>query len=252
MTTMRDAKSAVRDYWQVQPCGTTLSDAPRGSQEFFSDVERKRYAAEPFIEGFADFGAWRGARVLEVGTGIGSDFMKFVRAGANATGVDLTPAAIALLRERLALEKLDARTLVADAERLPLLDQSVDLVYSWGVLHHTPDTRAAIREVHRVLRRSGEARVMLYARRSWVSFGLWIRYGLLRGQPWRSFEDVLSKHLESPGTKAFTPPELRELFSDFADVHISTFTTPYDRRVGGPLTRLVHAGFFTGIVARKQ
>jgi ubiquinone/menaquinone biosynthesis C-methylase UbiE len=249
---VRNAKSDVRDYWQLRPCGTTLSAAPRGSQSFFSEVERKRYKAEPFIAEFADFSAWRGTKVLEVGTGIGSDFMRFVRAGADATGVDLTPAAITLLRERLGLENLQARTIVADAERLPLPDQSFDLVYSWGVLHHTPDTRGAIREIHRVLRPAGEARVMLYSRRSWVSLGLWLRYALLHGQPWRSFEDVLSKHLESPGTKAFTAAELRELFSDFNEVRTSTFTTPYDRRVGGPLTRFVRAGFFAGIVARKR
>lgn len=249
---MKDGKSAVRDYWQSQPCGTTLSRMPVGSPEFFADIERKRYAAEPFIHEFADFPRWRGARVLEIGTGAGSDFLNFVRAGAHAFGVDLTSAAVALVRRRLALEGRRAHTMVADAERLPFADGSFDLVYSWGVLHHTPDTERAIAEVRRVLRPGGETRVMLYARHSWVSLGLWIRDALLRGRPWRTFADVLATGLESPGTKAYTGDELRDLFSGFDGVRVSTFVTPYDRRVGGPLTRVIAAGFFAGINATKK
>src|SRR5688500_18891570 len=98
---MRTTKASVRDYWQAQPCGTSLTDIPVGSAEFFADVEQKRYAAEPFIRGFASFSSWRGARVLEIGTGMGSDFLNFVRGGATAVGVDLTTAAISLVRRRL-------------------------------------------------------------------------------------------------------------------------------------------------------
>jgi len=248
--TVEREKSAVRDYWQARPCGTTLSGERAGSPEFFAEIEAKRYRAEPFIHEFADFASWRGKRVLEIGVGAGSDFLNFVRAGADATGIDLTAAAITLVRKRLALEGLDAHTLVADAEDLPFAEGSFDLVYSWGVLHHTPDTQRAIREVHRVLRRSGEARIMLYARRSWVALGLWVRNGLGRGRPWRTFSEVLADHLESPGTKAYTDGETARLFSGFADLEVRRFLTPYDRRVGGPLTRIVAAGFFVGIRAR--
>jgi ubiquinone/menaquinone biosynthesis C-methylase UbiE len=244
-------KSAVRDYWQAQPCGTTLTDIPAGSAEFFAEVERQRYAAEPFIHNFAAFSSWRSARVLEIGTGIGSDFLNFVRGGAAAVGVDLTPAAVSLVRRRLALEHLSASTLVADAESLPFADGSFDLVYSWGVLHHTPDTARAIGEVSRVIKSGGEARVMLYARHSWVAVGLWLRHALARGHPRRSLTDVLDRDLESPGTKAFTTAEIRKLFSAFSDVTIQNYVTPYDRRVAGPLATLIPAGFFVGIRASK-
>jgi len=249
--TVEREKSAVRDYWQARPCGTTLSGERAGSPEFFAEIEAKRYRAEPFIHEFAAFASWRGKRVLEIGVGAGSDFLNFVRSGADATGIDLTPAAITLVRNRLALEGLDGRTLIADAEHLPFAEGSFDLVYSWGVLHHTPNTPAAIGEVRRVLRRSGEARIMLYARRSWVALGLWLRNGLGRGRPWRTFSDVLARYLESPGTKAYIESEVRALFSPFEDVGLRTFVTPYDRRVGGPLTALIPAGFFIGIVASK-
>ena len=104
-------------------------------------------------------------------------------AGAEATGVDLTEAAVEAVRERLALEGLEAELRVADAESLPFGDGEFDLVYSWGVIHHTPDTERALAEVRRVLRPGGEARIMLYSRRSWVALGVWLRYGVLRGRP---------------------------------------------------------------------
>lgn len=244
----------MRRYWEAEPCGTSTADAPPGTAEFFAQVERARYELEPFIPGFADFGRWRGRRVLEVGVGLGTDFVQFVRAGADATGVDLTEAAVDAVRQRLALEGLDAELLVADAERLPFETDSFDLVYSWGVLHHTPDTRRALDEVERVLRPGGEARIMLYSRRSWVAAGAWARWALARGRPWRSFARVLAEHMESPGTKAYTQRELERLFDGFAEAEYVRFRTPYDRKVGGPLVALLpeRLGWFVGITARKR
>ena len=78
-----------------------------------------------------------------------------------ATGVDLTQRGVDLTRERLALEGLEAEVRVADAEALPFEDASFDIVYSWGVLHHSPNTQQAVNEVHRVLKPGGVARVMI-------------------------------------------------------------------------------------------
>lgn len=245
-------KERVRAYWQAEPCGTSTTAAEPGTREFYADVERRRYELEPFIPGFADFERWRDKRVLEVGIGLGTDFVRFVRAGADATGVDLTEAAVEAVRERLALEGLEADLQVADAESLPFADGEFDLVYSWGVLHHTPDTERALAEVRRVLRPGGEARVMLYSRRSWVALGVWLRYGVLRGRPFATPTELLARWMESPGTKAYTQRELDDLFAGFPDVRYERFVTPYDRRVGGPLaSRLPRQfGWFVGIVAR--
>src|SRR4051812_3009465 len=198
-----EEKELVRAHWEEEPCGTSTATASPGTREFFDEVERERYRLEPFIVDFADFTHWRGRRVLEIGVGLGTDFTRFVRAGAHATGIDLTDAAVDSVRDRLALEGLEAEELRrADAESLPFDGASFDLVYSWGVIHHTPDPTAALREVRRVLAPDGEARIMLYSRRSWFAFGAWVRYALLRGRPWLSIADVLASHLESPGTKA--------------------------------------------------
>lgn len=245
-------KERVRTYWEREPCGTSTTEAEPGTAEFYSSVERERYRLEPYIDEFAEFERWRARRVLEIGVGLGTDFVRFVRAGADAVGVDLTEAAVTAVRQRLALEGLEAEVLVADAERLPFPDGSFDLVYSYGVLHHTPNTERAVAEVRRVLRPTGEARIMLYARRSWFAFGAWVVWALGRGRPWRSISAVLAERLESPGTKAYTQAELERLFSGFSRVSFSRRVTPYDRRVAGPLARLTgpRLGWFFGISAR--
>ncbi len=245
-------KARVHDYWQRQPCGASTATAPAGTREFFEQLERERYRLEPYIDSFALFPAWRGKHVLEVGIGLGTDFVRFVRAGAAAVGVDLTEAAVEAVEKRLQLEGLRAEVLVADAERLPFADGAFDLVYSYGVLHHTPDTRRALDEARRVLAPGGEARIMLYSRRSWVALGAWLRWGLGRGRPWSSISEVLASHLESPGTKAYTRGELDALFEPFGDVRYVRNVTPYDRRVVGPLASLAgpRAGWFVGVIAK--
>lgn len=247
-----DLKERVREFWQANPCASSTSDAAIGSPRFFADVEAERYRLEPYVHDFADFPRWAGKRVLEVGMGLGTDFVQFVRAGADATGIDLTELSVEAVRTRLAQEQLSADVRVADAEALPFEDATFDLVYSYGVLHHTPDTARAVAEVRRVLRPDGEGRVMLYARHSWLALGAWVRWGLARGRPWRTISDVLSRYLESPGTKAYTDAELRELFSTFSSVEIERRVTPYDRRVAGPIAGLTgpRFGWFAGVRAR--
>ena len=250
---MSAIKAEVRAYWEADPCGAKLAHADVGTPEFFAEVERTRYELEPFIPSFAEFEQWRGRDVLEVGMGLGTDFVRFARAGAYAHGVDLTKAAVELVARRLDLEGLSADIRRADAEALPFEDESFDLVYSWGVLHHTPDTRASLDEIRRVLRPGGEARIMLYSRRSWVALGVWLRYGIGGGKPWRRWTDLLAEHMESPGTKAYTQAEFEALFSGFASVRFRRWVTPYDRRVAGPIANLTGArfGWFVGVIATR-
>lgn len=247
------AKDTVREFWDSQPCGSSHTTSEEGSKSYFDEVEQARYQLEPFIPQFAEFERWEGKRVLEVGVGLGSDFVRFARAGADLTGVDLTPTAVELVGRRLALEGLDADLHVADAENLPLEDASFDLVYSWGVLHHTPNTELAVSEVRRVTAPGGEARIMLYSRRSWVAMGVWLRYALAHGRPWRSFTSVIAQHMESDGTKAYTKSELERMFlPHFSNVEFAPFLTPYDRRVGGRLAEAIgpRLGWFMGINAK--
>ncbi len=245
-------KDRVRAYWEAEPCGAKTASAPFATAEFFAEIEAERDRLEPYIHEFAQFERWRDQDVLEVGVGLGTDLVRFARAGAHVAGIDLTTAAVDAVRTRAVLEGLEAVVRTADAGALPFRDGSFDLVYSYGVLHHTPDAQRAVEEIRRVLRPSGEARVMLYSRRSWLALGAWVRWAVLRGRPWRSISDVLAAHLESPGTRAYTQAELRELFACFAHVEYERRVTPYDRRVAGRLADLTgpRFGWFVGIVAR--
>src|SRR5437660_7359415 len=168
---MRNAESQlkerVRAFWQAHPCGVKFSDAEMGTREFFERVEAHRYSKEWHIPEAANFSSAKGLRVLEIGCGMGTDGAQFAKAGADYTGVDLTEAAIELSRKRFELFGLRGAFRVADAENLDFADGSFDLVYSHGVLHHTPDTARAVREIHRVLKPGGRAIVMLYHRGSY-------------------------------------------------------------------------------------
>jgi len=247
------AKEDVHAFWQASPCGAKHAQATEGTPEFFAEVERSRDALEPFIAQYARFAQTSGCRVLEIGTGLGTDFVKFVRAGARATGVDLTERSISLVESRLALEGLEADLRVADAETLPFDTGKFDVVYSWGVLHHTPHPPRAIAEAIRVLRPGGRLCVMLYARRSWVAFGLWARYALLTGRLRQDLTAVVAEHMESDGTRSYTASEVRELFGSLTALKVTHHGTPYDRRVAGPLAGATGRwlGWFLVIEATK-
>lgn len=229
-------KEAVRAFWQETPCGTRDLSETSGTRAFFDRLERERNRLEPFIHSFARFSEHRGARVLEVGVGAATDFVRFARAGARLSGVDLTERSIELARERLTLEGLQGELRQADAEALPFPDACFDFVYSWGVIHHTPAPERAVAEILRVLRPGGRLCVMVYHRHSLVALQAWLLYALLRGKPHLSLAEVISRHVESPGTLAFTLAEARRLFRDVEGLELTPVVTAYDLR----LTRRLH------------
>jgi SAM-dependent methyltransferase len=159
----------VKNYWDRRPCNIRHSLRPIGTREYFDEVEARKYFVEPHIPGFAQFERWAGKRVLEIGCGIGTDAVNFARAGALYTGVELSPASLDLARQRFAVYGLEGRFFNCDAEHLSeiLGPGSFDLVYSFGVIHHTPDQRAVMVQARKVIRPDGELRVMLYAKNSW-------------------------------------------------------------------------------------
>lgn len=220
-------KDAVRDFWNAASCGEQLYLAGTEAHAYAAQ-SRRRYELEPYIAEFAAFEQARGKRVLEIGVGLGADHQRFAEAGALLHGIDLTPRAIENTRRRLELNGLASALSVGDAENLDFPDRSFDIVYSWGVLHHSPDTPRAIREVLRVLRPGGTARIMIYHTWSMVGLMLWVRYGLMRLRPWTSMRTIYARHLESPGTKAYTVTEATELMRGFDGVRIRTVLTHGD------------------------
>jgi len=214
-------KRRVAAHWEAEPCGTR-GHGCGDRREFFRAIEDERYTLEPFIREFAGFGSASGLRLLEIGVGAGSDYVNWLRAGARAFGVDLTSAAVQLTHERCSLEGLMPRLSRTDCESLPFRDGTFDIAYSYGVIHHSPDTGKAVAEIHRVLKPGGVAKVMIYHAPSITGLLLWMVHCLLKLRPWRSPRWAIANFLESPGTKAYSTREARELFRSFSTVRIRT------------------------------
>lgn len=209
-------KKSVNSYWNKASCGTEFIAQQKFSKEYFHDIESFRYSIEPEIFSFAQFTRFHGKKVLEVGVGAGSDFLQWVRAGAQAHGIDLTQEAIDNVTARLALYNLKATELqVGDAEALPYADNSFDLVYSWGVIHHSPDTIKCLEEIIRVARPGGCIKVMIYNRHSLFAWYRYLLAGLLKGRPFCSLKKIIFYHQESLGTKAYTFKEVRKILAQY-------------------------------------
>jgi SAM-dependent methyltransferase len=248
-------KERVRAFWQENPCGTKFADAPPGSRKFYELVEDHRYTKEWHIPAAAGFAQSSNLDVLEIGCGLGTDGAQFAKAGANYTGIDLTEAAVSLAKRRFELFQLPGTFRIADAERLDFPNHSFDLVYSHGVLHHTPDTTAAVREIHRVLRPGGKAVVMLYHRDSYnyrINISMLRRAGVqllrwnagvklvhrLTGEAeenlreharqlqTRNSDEFLSRNTDgasNPLARVYSRAEARALFKDFKHVELRTY-----------------------------
>ena len=191
------SKSAARAVWGASPAGTAFAGgAAPGTREFFETVLAKRSAYEqPWLPEVVPFDEVRGRRVLELGCGAGFDAFEFCRRGADYTGVDLTPENILRTRRHLSFYGYEPPVEEGDAEALRFADASFDIVFSNGVLHHTPDMARSFREASRVLVPGGEFWVILYHKTSlyyWVTLGLVnhvLRLGFLR----RSFREGLAR-----------------------------------------------------------
>lgn len=210
-----DHKRQVHDYWNRQSCDTRIASSSKFSREYFEEIETFRYRDQPCIHAFAQFTRYHSKRIVEVGFGAGTDFIQWLRAGAVASGIDLTQEALDNLNHRIQIYGLPApeRVQTGDAENLPFESNQFDLGYSFGVLHHTPNTEKALVELVRVVRPGGEIKVMLYNLHSLCVYKAWIKHALLRGKPWKSLRSVVSNHIESAGTKAYTRGDLRRIFA---------------------------------------
>lgn len=221
----------VRKYWEKEPCGTgavVTQESTPNTLDWFERIEEYRYRVEPFIHSVAQFTRFHGKRVLEIGVGAGTDHLQWARAGAECYGVDLTDAAINTVTRRLELYGLKSNLQRVDAETLPFPDQHFDVVYSWGVIHHSQRPESIVAEVRRVLRPGGVFIGMIYGRYSPAVFKLWVKHALFRGRPWRSFGDVVWHHEESIGTKAYTMGETQNLLAGFSTIDLRRTITPYD------------------------
>jgi len=226
----RELKADVRDFWNADPCGSRYL----GDREDFNAHARSRYELEPYIGEFAGFKESAGKRVLEIGVGMGADYLEWLKAGAVASGVDLSESSLERARRRCELAGHQPDLRVSDAEELPFADSTFDIVYSYGVLHHSPNTVQCIAEAGRVLNPGGILRIMIYHDPSPTGLMLWARYGLASGQ---SVRQSVHDHLESPGTKTYSREEATDLLAGFEQIEMRQVFSPGDLLLNKPSAR---------------
>jgi len=213
-----DIKRRAVEQWSADPAGAlAVGEDELGTPESFRRIEVYRYTEQPWMHETFHFERYRGQRVLEIGVGAGTDHVQFARVGAELTGIDLTPRSVELTRRRLDQEGFEPRVKVMDAEQLEFSDSSFDLVYSFGVLHHTTSAARAFAEARRVLRPGGRFVGALYNKHSlFIARVLFERYvcGEYRTETWaeRLSRIEYSTTGARPHVRLFTRRELeREL-----------------------------------------
>ena len=177
----------VHDYWNSRPCNIRHSPSPIGTREYFDEVEARKYFVESHIPRFADFERWRGKKVLEIGCGIGTDTISFARHGAKVTAVDLTERSLEVARQRAKVFGLEDRIRFFQANAEQLSDtvpvEPYDLVYSFGVIHHTPHPGKVLDQIRKYVNPQSTVKIMVYNRWSWKV--LWILFVYGKGQFWK-------------------------------------------------------------------
>jgi len=209
----------VRDYWDRRPCNIRHSPRPVGTREYFDQVEQRKYFVELHIPRFAQFERWNHKRVLEIGCGIGTDTVNFARYGALVTAVDLSKKSLEIARQRVQVLGLSDRVQFycgsAESLRSWVPVEPYDLVYTFGVIHHTPRPERVLDEARHYLRVGGTIKVMVYHRHSWKVFWILLTYG--KGQYWRSTELVAQNSEAETGcpiTYTYTRKEAQNLLEE--------------------------------------
>ena len=186
----------IEAFWSKNPVGSNFIEYEQG-RKFYEDYDNFRYRTEGHILDELDKIDFRGKKVLEIGLGQGADSMQIIDRGAQFYGIDLTEESVRRLKERFSLFKKQFCEIgVANAEEIPYPDQFFDIVYSHGVIHHSPRIEKIVAEIHRVLKPGGQAVVMLYHKNSfnyYISISLLRRVGLMLLVPFNFMSKVISK-----------------------------------------------------------
>lgn len=223
--TPEDYKERTKAHWSEDPCGANYVQKEVLSRQYFEEIERHRYSTHPWIKEAINRFDIENAKVLEIGFGMGTDHLNIARRGAKMYGIDLTPKHHEITRERLFLYGFESNLIIGDSEKLPYENESFDFVYSFGVVHHTPDTKKAIAEIYRVLKPGGRCWLSVYNKNSiffWWSIFL-VEYLLKMGRRKRSLKQQLSL-IEYPNMnenmviKLYKRREFETMFHYFSNV----------------------------------
>lgn len=223
-------QEANRTWWERHPMRYDWNDSighEEFSKEFFDEIDRRFFAsAEHYLpskrlpfDALIPFDTLPQLDVLEIGVGNGSHAALLARHAKSFTGIDLTEYAVRATSERLRKFDLRGRVMRMDAEKMDLPDQSFDFIWTWGVIHHSSNTRAILQQMHRVLRPGGRAMVMVYHRSVWDYY---VRLGLLRrikhGWNTSSVHSAVQLGIDGGLARFYTIPEWEALAGEFFNV----------------------------------
>jgi|HubBroStandDraft_1064217.scaffolds.fasta_scaffold86143_2 2-polyprenyl-3-methyl-5-hydroxy-6-metoxy-1,4-benzoquinol methylase len=257
-----------RAWWSANPMAYDWhSDlaAPRFSREWFDAIDRTfLHGARLFgtrdmpFDRVIPFDRIRGRRVLEIGCGMGLHSELMAAAGADLVSIDLSDTSIEATRRRLELKGLKARVERADAEQLPFEERSFDFVWSWGVIHHSARTARIAREIGRVVRGDGEARIMVYNREGMAARVSLVTDHLLRGGFLkRSVEETLFRTTDGFSARYYVREQFEDLFRAFFDEVSSEVlgqdadVVPLPRRLRSLVLRVLPESYLVGAQARR-
>jgi SAM-dependent methyltransferase len=220
----------IQDYWSGKNVPQQwYSNKEPFSLQWYNDLAKKRYKTYySYLSEDAEFQYHSGEKVLEVGVGIGTDLVQYAQNGAKVYGIDLGEDQVEFTKLNFKLKGLNFEEIKqGSAESIPYENSVFDLVYSFGVLHHTPNTEGSIEEVYRVLNNDGQAIIMLYARGWKHYFKRCFIHGIVLGKWFRNklswqavYNQVSEVNGDSPKTGVYTKRQIKKLFKNFPEVMI--------------------------------
>lgn len=219
VTVYQTSIEQVKNFWNHRPCNIRHSPKPVGTREYFDEVEARKYFVEPHIPRFAEFDRWGGKKVLEIGCGIGTDTINFARHGALVTAVELSEKSLEIAKERAKIYSLQERVrfYLGNAEELRTFvpAEPYDLIYSFGVIHHTPSPERVVDQIRYYTHPDSVIKMMVYHRYSWKVLWIFLSYG--KGQFWR-LDELVARYSEAqtgcPVTYTFTRSQVKRLLEE--------------------------------------
>lgn len=172
----------IAAFWDANPCLQDFIASADDWRDFFERHDSYKHTHEPHTAKELGSIAWEGKRVLEIGPGEGCEAAQIIRLGGQYNGIDLSSESVRRVTLRCKLFSLPYESIrVMNAEHMDFPDDSFDIVFTHGVIHHSPRIQDIIHEIHRVLRPNGMLVLMVYHRHSinyYLSIGLLRRLGV--------------------------------------------------------------------------